>query len=101
MTTSKDMLDIQVRLGVLEKLVDRVFDAVSKAEVAAKTADKALQMSQEALGLFAMHQEKQTPTQEENEWEIPVMPGIKLGEKPTNGEGKELLGNDELGGIIS
>lgn len=42
-------VELEARIRVLEKLCERIFDAVADAKVAGKTADKALAMAQEAL----------------------------------------------------
>lgn len=41
--------DLKIRVAVLEKMVETLISSVALARVAEKTADKALQMAQEAL----------------------------------------------------
>lgn len=43
------IFNLTVKIGVLEKLVEKLMDAARDAGVATKTADKALAMAQEAL----------------------------------------------------
>lgn len=43
------LFDLEIKVKVLEKLYDQSLQALAKASVAEKTADKALAMAQEAL----------------------------------------------------
>jgi DNA uptake protein ComE-like DNA-binding protein len=45
------LADLEIKVRVLEKLYDQALQALAKASVAEKTADKALAMAQEALVL--------------------------------------------------
>lgn len=63
MTQSLTEQDVLIRIGILEKLVDRLFDSVSKAELALKTSDKALHMAQEALALMVANDKQQDQVQ--------------------------------------
>lgn len=53
--------DFEVRLRVLERMFDRVLDAISTSKVAEKTADKALAMAQECLVVVTSQFRQPTP----------------------------------------
>lgn len=61
--------DLETRVAVLEKLLDRVLDSISECKVATKTADKALQMAQEALVIITSGK-NEAPAQD-MPWDIP------------------------------
>ena len=60
MTSNK--ADLEARVLVLEKLVDKLYDCLAVSRVAEKTADKALQMAQEALVIITSYSKAQAPT---------------------------------------
>jgi len=53
--------DLEIRVALLEKMLDRALDSVTTAAVASKTADKALAMAQEALVVVTSAQQQVGP----------------------------------------
>lgn len=53
--------DLEVRVALLEKMLDKALEAVALASVASKTADKALAMAQEAVVVVTSAQQQAGP----------------------------------------
>lgn len=73
----KRISDLEVNVGVLQKLIGVIYDAKAEARVAEKTADKALAMAQESLTI-TMGQQQTAPNHAMTDFEFDPMsvPGV-------------------------
>jgi hypothetical protein len=87
------MSDLEVRVAVLEKLLDRALDALVVSKISEKTAEKALAMAQEAIAV-AMGMSK--PESAPDPLEAPPIPSSSSQNEADSGRVE-----NRVGGILA